>query len=199
MQVSHRVFLLPPRRELPPLRHRAIRRCRRLRRLLQPRPGARGGLRLALQPCAPRAASTPSRRLHPYASRRQQQAHAFTLLPVCPGAMVAYSACLESHSGAACTFATGGLPAAVHRGALSGEEMQLIASQHGHTPALPAPESCCYTSSGHACRHGATHTGGGTGPLGQLLPQPRLLEPAPHKLADSTAFGHPGFARTRAA
>ena len=53
MQVSHRVFLLPPRRELPPLRHRAIRRCRRLRRLLQPRPGARGGLRLELQQYAP--------------------------------------------------------------------------------------------------------------------------------------------------
>ena len=53
MQVSHRVFLLPPRRELPPLRHCAIRRCRRLRRLLQPRPGARGGLRLELQQYAP--------------------------------------------------------------------------------------------------------------------------------------------------
>ena len=48
-----------------------------------------------------------------------------------PGAVVAYSACLESHGGAACTFATGGLPAVVHRGALSGDEMRLIASQHG--------------------------------------------------------------------
>ena len=115
-----------------------------------------------------------------------------------PGAVVAYSACLAGEGGA-CTFATGGLPAVVHRGALSGEKMQLIASQHGHTPALPAPESGCCTSSRHACRHWATHLGGGTGPLGDLLPQPRLLEPTPPKLADSTAFGHPGFALTRAA
>ena len=52
--------------------------------------------------------------------------------PVYPGAVLAYSACLESHRGAACTFATGGLPAVVHRGALSGDEMRLIASQHAH-------------------------------------------------------------------
>ena len=54
--------------------------------------------------------------------------------PVYPGAVLAYSACLESHRGAACTFATGGLPAVVHRGALSGDEMRLIASQHAHVP-----------------------------------------------------------------
>ena len=128
--------------------------------------------------------------------------------PVCPGAVLAYSACLESHRGAACTFATGGLPAVVHRGALSGDEMRLIASPHAHVPesgstaTFSARESGRCASSGHACRHWTPRRGEGPrGPraAGRAAPPPRLLEPTPSIVADSTAFGRLGFARTRAA
>ena len=53
-----------------------------------------------------------------------------------PGAVVAYSACLAGEGGA-CTFATGGQPAVLHRGALSEEEMLLIAKPQGHRGTRP--------------------------------------------------------------